>query len=278
MPESREEGTDKKELNGEKLQMKTVLCLRHVKFEDLGSFEPVLEAAGYSIVYQDAGIDDFKSLDAYAPDLIIVLGGPVGVYQSDIYPFLDDEVTLLERRLAVDLPTLGICLGSQLVARALGASVYPGKVKEIGWAPLTLSDAGRESCLSELLMSKPPSEHIPEAALAAHVVSDIVSDTVPVLHWHGDTFDLPRGATHLASTAGCRNQAFSWGRHGLALQFHPEVTRLGLESWLIGHSAEIAATPGVSANILRKQTAEMGTALRSRSKVLMTRWLSLLPA
>lgn len=245
--------------------MKTVLCLRHVAFEDLGSFESVLEAAGHSIVYQDAGVNDFKSLDAYAPDLLIVLGGPIGVYQNDAYPFLDDEISLLERRLAADLPTLGICLGSQLMARALGASVYPGEVKEIGWSPLTLSDAGRESCLSELLLPKP-------------LFSETVFDTVPVLHWHGDTFDLPQGATHLASTPGCRNQAFSWGRSGLALQFHPEVTRLGMESWLIGHSAEIEAAPCVSVNSLRKQTAEMGTALRSRSRALVTRWLSLLSA
>src|ERR1700744_18182 len=151
---------------------KTVLALRHVAFEDLGAFETTLQDGGYTIRYADLGLDDLSSFEA--PDLLAVLGGPIGVYENDLYPFLNDEIALIGRRLQAGLPTLGICLGAQLMARALGARVYPGRGKEIGWKPLTLTAAGRES-LAPL-------------------------DGLPVLHWHGDTFDLPDGAANLAST------------------------------------------------------------------------------
>ena len=235
--------------------MKTVFCLRHVGFEDLGSFQPILEDMGYDVIYQDAWTVDFASLDAHAPDLLIVLGGPIGVYQNEEYPFLTGEIALLEKRLTADLPTLGVCLGSQLMARALGALVYPAAVKEIGWSPLVLSKAGTESCLCEF-----------------------APELTPVLHWHGDTFDLPRGATHLASTADCRNQAFSWGRNGLALQFHSEVTQQGLESWFIGHCAEIMATPGINVNTLRKDAARWSETLTRQSSLFFRGWLGSLEA
>src|SRR5262249_30752243 len=127
-------------------------------------------------------------------------------------------------------PILGICLGSQLMAKALGARVYKGKRKEIGWSPLTLTDAGKRS---------------PLRALGARP---------SVLHWHGDTFDLPEDATLLASTPAYRNQAFAWKDHALALQFHPEVTAHGLERWFIGHATEIATTRGVDVPSLRRAT------------------------
>ena len=176
------------------MRVVVALAVRNVAFEDLGSFERVLADRGYRVAYADAGLDDLGALDPLGPDLLVVLGGPIGAYEEARYPFVLDELRLLEKRLAADLPTLGVCLGGQLIARALGARVYPGGQKEIGWAPLVLTDEGRGSCLRHL-----------------------APEETPVLHWHGDTFDLPRGAVRLASTEAYENQAFSWGRRARAL-------------------------------------------------------------
>ncbi len=198
--------------------MKTVLAIRHVAFEDLDHFAPLLTERGYAIRYCEAGYDDLTALDPSSDDLLVVLGGPIGVYEDEAYPFIHDELRLLRARLQAGRPTLGICLGCQMIAQALGARVYPGGRKEIGWKPLILTEAGRQS---------------PLAAFA---------DLAPVLHWHGDTFDLPEGATLLASSDLYPHQAFSWGSCALALQFHIETTARGLERWFIGHAGEIAQT------------------------------------
>src|SRR2546425_8990657 len=179
--------------------MKRATAVRHVAFEDLGSFEALLSGRGYRVEYMEAGTHDLAVLDREPPNLLIVLGGPIGAYEDETYPFLRDELKVLEARLARDLPALGVCLGSQLMARALGARVYPGPRKEIGWAPVTLTEAGRRSCLAPF-----------------------GSAPTPVLHWHGDTFDLPAGATRLASTELYRNHGVAWGRQGLAPPFRRE--------------------------------------------------------
>jgi GMP synthase (glutamine-hydrolysing) len=128
--------------------MRLALVIRHVACEDLGNLAQVLQQRGLLVWYVEAGRDDLGQLNPLAPEVLIVLGGPIGVYQEQHYPFLTDELRVLERRLAADLPTLGICLGAQLMARALGARVYAGPRKEIGWSPLHLSEAGRWSCLA----------------------------------------------------------------------------------------------------------------------------------
>jgi GMP synthase (glutamine-hydrolysing) len=99
----------------------------------------------------------------------------------------------------------------------------------------------------------------------------------PVLHWHGDTFDLPDGATLLASTDICRNQAFSLGRHGLGFQFHPEAQTPGFERWLIGHACEIAATPGVAVDRLRADTARLSAPALAKGQQVLRAWLAQLP-
>ncbi len=228
--------------------MKSAIAIRHVAFEDLGSLEPILERHGYRFEYREAGVDRLSANDADT-DLLIVLGGPIAVYDDAIYPFIAQELALLEKRLARDLPTVGICLGAQLMARALGSRVYPGKRKEIGWAPLTLDSEASANALSPL-------------------------EGVPVLHWHGDTFDIPDGAVHLASTDACRNQAFAWRRRGLALQFHAEVRPAALERWYIGHACEISATAGISVAALRAEAARHGAALQKPAEVLWANWIS----
>ena len=191
--------------------MKTAAAIRHVHFEDLGTFEPILRQQGYAIRYFDAGADDLRSNEIRDADLLIVLGAPIGAYEEDKYPFLTSELKILESRLAAVRPMLGICLGAQLFARAMASRVYPGPAKEIGWSPLVFTEAGKRSVLRHL-------------------------EGAPVLHWHGDTFDLPDGAELLASTALCRNQAFTHGCNVIAFQFHPEASAKHFERWLIGHA------------------------------------------
>src|SRR5580693_2002267 len=122
---------------------KTLLAIRHVAFEDLCGFEAPLAQAGYAIRYADMGVDEVAGLGD--PDMLAVLGGPIGVYEDDLYPWLKGEIACIAARLKAQKPTLGICLGAQLMARALGARVYPSGGKEIGWGPVTLSAAGRDS-------------------------------------------------------------------------------------------------------------------------------------
>lgn len=230
--------------------MKTATVIRHLAFEDLGSLADALKQHNYVVNYVEAGLDRISEIEPLCPDLVIILGGPIGAYQERDYPFLVDELRLLERRLQADLPTLGICLGAQLMARALGARVYPGTDKEIGWSPLKLSDAGMDSSLANLA-----AEH------------------ANVLHWHGDTFELPVGATHLASSQKYQNQAFAWGKSALALQFHPEVTALGLERWFIGHAGEISAISGISVRALRADTARYAPQLEVQASQFWQTWL-----
>jgi len=224
------------------------VALRHVAFEDLGLLGPLLQRRGHEIRYMDAPLADLDALDFRAPDLLVVLGGPIGVYEEEHYPFIKTEIALLERRLDAALPTLGICFGSQLMASALGARVYASGAKEIGWAPIELTAAGRESSLRHL-------------------------HTTAVLHWHSDTFDLPEGAVRLASTRVCENQAFSYGAAALALQFHAEATGCALESWFVGHAVEIAATPGVSVANLRADTKLWSGTLAPHAERCFDEWL-----
>ena len=222
--------------------------IRHVPFEDLGSFAPCLEEAGVRVSYHDIGRDDLEPLESAGAELLIVLGGPIGVHEEARYPFLERELEIIVRRIESGRPLMGICLGAQLIARALGARVYRADRREIGFAPITLTDAGRESCLA-------PFEVDPVT-----------------LHWHGDTFVLPAGATRLASTAICENQAFSLGPNVIGFQFHPEVDAGRIEQWLIGHTVELTGA-GIDVPQLRAEAERYRTSLEAKARSVLDIWL-----
>lgn len=227
-----------------------VTVLRHVAFEDLGILEDLFAARKWKVTYIEAPVADWAKLDLTKPDLLVILGGPIGVNDEDLYPFLTPELAAIAKRLKADKPTLGICLGAQLIAKALGARVYAASEKEIGWKPLLLSRAGYAS----------PAKHLgPEHTF--------------MFHWHGDTFDLPEGSTLLAGTASSLHQIFSWGKATLAFQCHPEVCAKDLEKWFVGHVFELALAPGTNAKVLRADTARYGAALEAQGKKCFTEWL-----
>lgn len=228
---------------------RSAVALRHVAFEDLGLLAPIMEREGWDVAFCEATGDDLSHRSIKNAELLIVLGGPIGVYETDDYPFLASEISLIEYRLSRDLPTVGICLGSQLMAKALGGRVFKGPVKEIGWGPVDLTEEGRSSCLKALQ-----------------------DDDAVVLHWHGDTFDLPRDATRLASNHNYENQAFAYGRNALALQFHLEADPRQLEEWYVGHAIELAGAQ-VSITGLRAAAQQHAKGLASRADRIFGEWL-----
>jgi GMP synthase (glutamine-hydrolysing) len=227
---------------------RTAVAIRHVEFEDLGILAPLLERHGFATSYLDAPANGDTWRSARDADLLVVLGGPMGVADIDAYPFLGAELDLIGDRLALDRPTLGICLGAQLLAVAAGGSVRPGTEAEIGYAPVTLTNAARESVLEPLR-------------------------SVPVLHWHQDVISTPPELPPLASTPLCQNQAFARWPNVLGLQFHLEADGTSLERWLVGHAYELAAR-GVSVADLREDTSAYAAQLALQAQEVFDTWLS----
>jgi GMP synthase-like glutamine amidotransferase len=189
---------------------RTIHWFQHVPFEGLGMIEPWLTARGHTSTLTRFYTNDVPpAMDEI--DWLIIMGGPMGVYDRDRHPWLTDEIAFIREAIARRKTVLGICLGAQLIAAALGAKVYPNTHKEIGWFPVTLTDEGRRA---PLLKGFPP--------------------MLPVFHWHGDTFDLPAKSAHLMTSRACVNQAFSYGERVIGLQFHLEVTPAGIDA-LIDH-------------------------------------------
>jgi GMP synthase (glutamine-hydrolysing) len=227
----------------------TAVAIRHVPHEGLGTFAAPLADAGFEVRYHDAWRSpDPAASGALEADLLVVLGGPMGVPDADRHPFLRHEIDILKRRLDADRATFGICLGAQLIAAASGARGYSGERFELGYLPVTLTPEGRASCLAPL------------------------ADEPRVLHWHGDTYDLPRGATRLASSTLYREQAFSIGRRTLAIQFHPEVDGAMLETW-IGAGEDEIARGGIDADALRASAREVEPTIAPISHALLSAWL-----
>jgi GMP synthase (glutamine-hydrolysing) len=230
--------------------MKSALIIRHLNFEDLGTLEDVLIQRNYNIQIIDATSTCLNEIDPTTPDLMVILGGPISAFDEKKYPFIEDELTLITKRLKTNKKTLGICLGAQLIARILGASVYPMEQLEIGFSCVQLSEDGLKSCLEPL------------------------NGEIPVLHWHGEQFDIPKGAKHLASSMSCANQAFAVGNTVLALQFHLEIDPDRIEQWLVGHAAELNMAL-IDPRDLRQQTSLHAKALKAVAPKIISSWLDL---
>jgi GMP synthase (glutamine-hydrolysing) len=200
---------------------------------------------GATVEYLDPTLDWNWDDSIHVADLIAILGGPIAVYDQDRYPIVRQALSLIEKRMRTGSPLLGICLGAQMIAKVMGARVYPGKSREIGWGNVGLTQEGHQSSLRFL------------------------SEGTNVLHWHGDTFDLPGGASRLAFTPQTANQAFSFGTNVLGIQFHAEVCVASFEQWLIGHAAELEHA-GLDVNQMRASCpADPISQTGASSKVLL---------
>lgn len=189
--------------------------LQHVPFEGLGAIGPWLDAAGYETtrtsLWESTAFPDPASLD-----LLIAMGGPMSVNDEETHRWLAAEKRFIGAAIRAGTPVLGICLGAQLIAAAMGARVQRAPEREIGWFPVRAEEVAPEASAFRL----PP-----------------VTDA---FHWHGETFDLPAGAVRLASSAACRNQAFQLGRSVIGLQFHPEVTPAAVSALIEHCGADLA--------------------------------------
>jgi len=175
-------------------------ALMHVEFEGLGHIDRWIVARGHALTLtrQYAG-DPLPHLNDF--DRLVIMGGPMNIYEDERYPWLAGERNLIRKAIAAGKSAVGICLGAQLLADALGSPVFAGANKEIGWWPIRLTEEGQRTALLEGLPKVPT-----------------------VFHWHGDTFDIPQGAVHLAASDGCPSQAFLYEGRILGLQFHLEST------------------------------------------------------
>jgi GMP synthase (glutamine-hydrolysing) len=202
--------------------MGEVLVFQHDPFEDLGSFAEVLakQDTAYRVIRLFHGEMPAENWDEIRA--LIVLGGPLGVDEEDKFPFLRWEKRIIRAAIDEAVPMVGVCLGAQLIAAALGAKIFHGAVKEIGWSPVAITPYGQVDSLLG---------YLPESAT--------------VFQWHSDGFELPNGATHLASSIHYPTQAFRFGKFIYGLQFHLEVTPRMIERWIDERSKDIALAPYV---------------------------------
>jgi GMP synthase (glutamine-hydrolysing) len=205
--------------------------LQHVPFEGPGIIEEWAKARGAVIsVSQLFNNDPLPDPEHF--DWLVVMGGPMGIYDHDEHPWLVAEKQFIRQAVNADKTVLGICLGAQLIADVLGAEVYPGPQKEIGWFPVR-REAG---------------------------APDLLPEELTVFHWHGDTFDLPAGAIPLASSTTCRNQGFIYNDRVVALQFHMETTPESMEALIENCGDELVDVPGIqTGKQMRAGLSNIGT-------------------
>lgn len=228
--------------------MAKIWVLQHHPVENLGRIADALEDAAlawqYVRVFEGASIPrDMKGAGG-----LIVMGGPESVYQLERYPYLRDEMQLIENALAGKKPILGVCLGAQLLAAVLGASVRRGESREIGWYPVRLTEAAR----NDRLMRGLPGEFT-------------------AAHWHSDIFDLPNGAVRLASSERTAIQAFRFGDNAYGLLFHAEITEDRIRS-LVSEFAEDLKRVGVDGDAYLAHAPEYMPALSEIGATIFSRW------
>ncbi|MBW2605574.1 MAG: type 1 glutamine amidotransferase [Deltaproteobacteria bacterium] len=197
---------------------------QHVSFEGLGSIEPWAKEMAYEITSTRVFTEDpFPNLDDI--DWLIVMGGSIGIYEEDKYPWICAEKNYIEQAVVQGKIVLGICLGAQLIADVLGAKIYPCKYKEIGWFPIQKTRETSETRLADFL----PVE-------------------IDAFHWHGDMFDIPNGAIHIAKSAACENQGFIYDDHVVALQFHLETMEQSAKDLIANCQDDITEGPFVQSS------------------------------
>jgi GMP synthase (glutamine-hydrolysing) len=230
-----------------------ILVFQHVPYEPLGTLDPLLKNAGFRIRYVNFGRDPESrpALDGY--EALIILGGPMNSDQIDEYPNLQTEIELIQEAVEQRMSILGICLGAQLLAKALGGSVVRNTAREIGWYDIALTDEGRS-----------------DPVLAPF------ANTQEVFQWHEDGIELPAEAVHLAKSDSSAVQAFRHGDHAYGFQFHLEVDRSLIERWLTvpANQGTLLKEAGrIDPDDIRRQSDDSIAALEALSRDTFSRWI-----
>lgn len=223
------------------------LVFQHADHITLGNFEPVLREHGYDIRIVDVTSESIRDIDPAAADLLIVLGGEMGVYEAEQHPHLVDELAFIRARIDAEKPLFGVCLGAQLMAGSLGGRNYKGKKPDLGYQDIQLTEAGLASPLR-------------------HVAG------VGMLEWHGDHFTLPDEATLLGTSVAYPNEAFAIGDFAIGVQFHPEVTAPMHEVWT-QNSSDLFAEEGIDPQEWRAMGREKNPAMQVASRAMLSEWL-----
>jgi GMP synthase-like glutamine amidotransferase len=231
--------------------MKRILVLRHVPHCPLGSAAGILAEAGLAAEHVDLFDSVPRRLPLDEAAGLIILGGPMSANDVDEFPFLATELDWIRKAIAARVPLLGVCLGAQLLAKAMGGRVYRNAVKEIGWYDLELLPPAGDDRLFR-----------GRAAVET------------VFQWHGDTFDLPPGAIHLARSRQCRHQAFRCGDWAYGLQFHVEMTPQLMDEWLRrpGSDEELGPEDQIDPGAIRRLAPGRFPAMDSLSRCLLGRF------